>query len=361
MRKKFNKKTFFTLLLLFPISFLSKIYQFTFLSEKSFTDSNYIIQLMQNNIENKGTAFYITAEFFKKINIFHFTTIAQWNITISILFTFLLFILLLKNKKYKFTEYLFLFLTFVLLNFYVFNISKDIIQLFIFLIIYLIIVDDKKSDIKKLIFVGLIFLLEAIWFRPYYILIDYAFFISYFVLNLFIKHSHNANKKKTILILFLALFVFLLPISLTKIFYFDGYSRIVNVRDSITSILNANTEITNLISGDNFIIFSINYIINGIRIFFPLELLLKSITYLPFVFYQLLLTFLTFINVKHLNNKNIIPLAIILGYFLGSIIYEPDFGSVVRHETTLIMIFVFMNRLFYGGAVNEDIANRDSI
>ena len=40
----------------------------------------------------------------------------------------------------------------------------------------------------------------------------------------------------------------------------------------------------------------------------------------------------------------IILFALIIGYFLGSILFEPDFGSLVRHESTL---FLFYIELFY--------------
>ena len=360
MKIKYKKNTFFILLLIFPLTIISKLFQYFFLPQKYFTDSYYILRLMNNNIEKEGTAFYVTADFFKKINIFHFSSLIEWSIFLSTIFSVILFIVLLKYEKYKFSEFFFIMATIVLLNIYAFNLSKDIIQLCIFLIVYYIIISKKISNKIKIFNIFVIFVLEAIFFRPYYILIAYGFLLAYYLTDKYVKNK-NISRKKILKIIFLFLLLFLITIVLTGKIYPAGYKKIINVRDDVTLILEADTEISNLIPGNNFISFCINYILNGIRILFPIELIIKGLKYFPFVMYQLYLTVIIIKSIKNINPNNIIALSIVVGYFLGSIIYEPDFGSVVRHETTLIMLFVILNKFRdekgdkYESSTNRDI------
>jgi cell division protein FtsW (lipid II flippase) len=69
----------------------------------------------------------------------------------------------------------------------------------------------------------------------------------------------------------------------------------------------------------------------------PVELLTKGMQYIPFLFFQLAVTVYLaglFVHVDEIEDENqFLALSIFLGYFLASAIFEPDFGSWVRHES----------------------------
>lgn len=349
--KKFNKRTFNTLLVIFPIAIISKIFQYNFLGPKYFNDSKYILGLLSNNIEKKGTAFYTTAEIFNAINIFHLESLVEWSIFLSAIFSVIMFILLLKENKYNKYEYIFIYVCMILLNIYVFNLSKDIIQLVAFSIIYIITVSSKLNKKRKIVLILIVFLFESITFRPYYILIGYSFIFAYFVL----KNMMKFENKKFVRFFILSTICFLISIKLVEFISPKYYNDVTNVRDKITADLIANTEITNIIKGDNFFSFSANYVINLVRILIPIELLLKGASYLPFVVYQLYVTYIVIKNVKCLNKSNILSVSVVIGYFMASVTFEPDFGSVVRHETTLTMLYVSLNHNLYNVRLKPNI------
>ena len=43
-----------------------------------------------------------------------------------------------------------------------------------------------------------------------------------------------------------------------------------------------------------------------------------------------------------LDDKSFIGLCIFLAYFLGSVLFEPDFGSFVRHEAATLPVIILM-------------------
>lgn len=339
-KNKFYKRDVYFLLMIFPLTMICKIIQNLFLSGLTSTDSNYILYLMKNNVEKEGTAFYVTATIFSKLNIFNFSTLTEWACFLAVIFSIVFFVLLLRYKKIIFEEIVFIYISLILLNLYTFNLSKDIIQFTIFIIVFFIASSENIKDKIKITLIFIVFIFEAMFFRSYYVLIAYGFLLSVYILKKCLKNK-TTNIKKIIVFAFL---LFLIPIGISKSLIPNEYNKLVNVRDEITSVLKANTEINNIFPRNDFLGFVINYILNGIRILLPFELIIKNVKYLPFVIYQLYITiFILIKQIKNLKQENILYLAIIIGYFLGSIVYEPDFGSVVRHEITLILFFVALN------------------
>jgi len=230
-----------------------------------------------------------------------------------------------------------------LLNLFVFNLSKDIIQFLVFFIIFIIAMSKRISYKSKCTWISIVLLLETIFFRPYYILILYAFILLNIIYNKYNNSKKNHTKASIVKMVFMSLAVFLIPIAISQYIFPSQYNSLISVRETVTSGLTANTEINNIIKGNNFVTFSLNYIINGIRIFFPLELFTKGITQTIFAVYQLFLTSLLIKSIKKIREENLLSVLLVVSYFLGAIVFEPDFGSVVRHEITLLLFFVFMN------------------
>lgn len=123
------------------------------------------------------------------------------------------------------------------------------------------------------------------------------------------------------------------------------YQQIMEVRyDSIsgrdTSAAAAGaTIISNWVGGDNTTslpLFLLNYLINAVRMMIPFELAVRSVQYLPFFLFQVAVT----AYLIHLFGKlseiedetQFLAASVFLGYVLASVLFEPDFGSWVRHE-----------------------------
>lgn len=90
-------------------------------------------------------------------------------------------------------------------------------------------------------------------------------------------------------------------------------------------------------------IFVQNYLVNAVRIMVPLELLTKGVKYIPFIIYQIFVTYNIFKMSSKLNDRNIMWLVTVISFMMVSIIFEPDFGSFIRHESTLILILLQIN------------------
>lgn len=341
MNKKYNKNYFYVLSFLFPLGLFLKIFQYIFFPSKYFIDSNYILKLININInlERYGSAFYNTALIFKFINVFNFVSLKQWSYFLYITFTIICFLLLLRYKSFSIFESVFILASYSILNLYSFNLSKDIIQFVFFICIYLTILSSKNNT-KKITIILLLLIFESIFFRPYYVLIAVLLFIFYFVFTRFKTDTISKRMVKS-------LFIWVIFLLISKIIFPSHFESLIFVRNQITDMLSANTEINNIFNTNsgNITIFFINYCLNGIRILFPIELIFHGIRYLPFVIYQFMFSYIIIGNLRKVDEDNLVPLILIISYLLVSFIFEPDFGSVVRHESALFIILIYLNSL----------------
>ena len=62
-----------------------------------------------------------------------------------------------------------------------------------------------------------------------------------------------------------------------------------------------------------------------------------------------------------LDDKSFIGLCFFLAYFLGSVLFEPDFGSFVRHEAATLPILILMvfNPAMWNPSVKKQIKRED--
>lgn len=343
---KFSKKTVLGLIVIFIIAIITKIFQYTMLPIKYFYDSSLILELMNGNyIADK--AYNSTAYFFDSINFFGFNSLFQWSIFLGIVFNILIvLILLLRYKSYELGEYIFIYGTAVLLNIYVFNLSKDMIQFLSFAIIYIILCNRNIKDNYKIAIITLILILISIFFRIYYaimamVLLD-IYFIYYF--KIFNKTSIKGKKMK-VKIIINSLIVFFIEIFLISIITKSNYNSIVFARSSVNIYRETSTDAVTIIndifkSNGNYIIFILNYIVNFFRMAFPIELIAKGIKYIPFIVYQIYISYKLIDSFKNNNGKYILFSFVYLAYFMMSVIFEPDFGSFIRHETAISFIIL---------------------
>lgn len=358
MRRYYKKGTLFGCFIIFYISCIIKFLQYKVLPDKYFYDSNAILRYMNGNyIADKSYNF--TAKFFDTINIFNFKELVHWSVFFSIIFTIILFFLIIQNYEYNIKQYIFIYTSIILLNIYVFNLSKDIIQFIIFFIIYIVIINKKLNNKIKIFLISIILIYEAINFRIYYIIMLTLVFIIYFLYKKIIKNNVN-TKNSLVKILLWTITLFIVEIAIVKVISKESYIQIVTARSGVNAFregsIDAVTIINDMIKNDtNYLLFILNYIINIFRIMFPIELITKGIKYIPFIIYQFFVTINIFNLGKKLDNNNILLFAINLSFIMISTIFEPDFGSLIRHESALTLL------ILQTSIINENMKIKDNV
>lgn len=335
------------LLLIIPIAVFVQLILLPRLPQKYFYDSSYILSIFLGQRAGAG-GWAFTANFFKLLDWFHFTTLSEWSFLLSSIFTLYLLISLMKQPAFTVPDYLLVFCVTALLNIYVFRMSKELLQYIIFILAAGFIRSRLEYKIKVFI-IGVLLAAEGAWFRSYFYLICVLFLFFCFLLNL----KAVANKRRLIVLFSISCIAGLFAL---KYISYENYMQLITIRDYLTisriDNADANTLIVNLFTTNgSLLLFIANYIINLFRILFPLELIGKGAFYLAFVFFQLLVTakiIVVCVGEKEalfspsdgINQENRLQIGFcfIAAYYLVSIIFEPDFGSFIRHETAFCPI-----------------------
>lgn len=342
------------LICIFPLSLILKIAQYTVLPPKFFYDSNHIKDIMQtgNLTFIEANSYNNSALLFNAINFLNLNTLVEWSIAIAFIADIYLFFFLINKKIETIKDTIIVFCFLGLLNIFVFNLSKDIIQFSIFALVGLLIQSKKIKLSTKIIFISLVFIAESVLYRSYYILTA-AFLIIIAVCfpKLEKWFISNTGVFKKILLILLSFFVFLfIFLSLCQYIKPEEYQELMEVRNKLTArrvgSTDANTLIVNLIqdNDDNFL-YIINYFINGFRILFPIELLPKGLYYYPFFIFQIICSIgiiKCLLKYKDLDESVKLALYVMLAYVIVAILFEPDFGSFVRHEAATFPILYYL-------------------
>lgn len=337
-----NKKAIIALII--PLTILCKFFQFTVLPEKYFYDSYRIIYMtiQDNSIYAWGGSYEIVADLFKKINILNFNTLQDWAYSLAFIFIAIIIFMISRFKKFDISQCIFIICSIGLLNIYVFNISKDIVQYGFFCIMYIIIIQKKLPSFLKIILCFAVFYWESSFFRSYYILMGAFFIILYLIISIIKRKNIKINKVgvlKIILIIFVSVYLLLF---ISQYISPDDYNKVINIREENLNEM-AVSQIENWVTPNGTLnIFMINYIINAIRMMIPIELLFKGVFYVPFVFYQIFILYYMIKTIKHIGKKDsstLIAFCAFCGFLLGSFVFEPDFGSFVRHESAAFPLF----------------------
>ena len=344
MKIKINKNLLYLIMIIVVETLLVKLFMYKILPEKFFYDSNGILNSL-NNANTTDLSRKFTIMFFSKINIFGFTTIQQWGWLLSLILLVIIIKKILDNKQYNIFQMIFIIMSVALLNIYVFNIGKDVIQFIIFWIIFEIL-NSNKSDNKKILLTILILALEAAYFRVYYLIMALLILTIYLIYKLFVEKK-KLEKRNIIKLIILGIVLFFAQVFILQKVSIENYNSIMYARSSVNVSrldgIDANTIILELF-GDNtsFDKFILNYLMTFIRLLFPLELLTKGIKYIPFVVYQLLITSSLVKFRNNIGNDSITWIIITASFFMVSAIFEPDFGSFIRHESTMFLIFLHL-------------------
>lgn len=318
-----------------------KVFQFSFLPKKYFLDSGHILSVM-NGSQLTDKSYSFTAAFFRAINIFNLNDIYSWSVFLTFIFTLVLSLyFLLSKRRFSPLQYVFIFASLTLLNLFAFNLSKEIIQLLIFFVAFIIVGTNRiKRDWLKIALCSALFIFESLFFRVYYLILAALIPIIYISVNKL--KDKKTSPYKVIISAMIAFFVITFFAGLISS---DGLNSILEARSSVNEQRiamgdkNAVTMIHEVFGKNkNFFIFCLNFCLDFIRLLLPIELLFKGVIYIPFLIYQAALVTLLFRNMKCfriLDEKRVLAISIIIGFLMVSAIFEPDFGSFIRHQSCI--------------------------
>ena len=354
------------LVMLIPLTIFCKIFQFNCLPSKYFFDSSRMLSMStgSNDMQAWGDAYEIVADLFRKINFLGYTSLQDWAYTLVFIFIFIMFFMLIRLNEPDKLQLFFIFCSVGLLNIYIFNISKDVIQYGIFFLMYIVIINKKLPKILKVLLCFYIFWWESSFFRSYYILMGILFILLYMIIKT-VQFKVKKVNKKVLISIFIIIFISMYAlIYVSQFISYEDYERLINIRYTVPN-QGAVSAINNWIDDRGSLsLYMVNYIINAVRMMFPVELLLNGPFYMPFVVYQ---GFILYYLIKTIGNLNkntneivVLALSSFIAYLLVSFTFEPDFGSFVRHEaaTFPILHLIVLDKENYkfrtkGNIINE--------
>lgn len=332
------------LVMLIPLTIFCKIFQFNCLPSKYFFDSSRMLSMSieSNSMQAWGDAYEIVADLFREINFLGYTSLQDWAYTLAFIFIFIMFFMLIRLDEPDKLQLFFIFCSVGLLNIYIFNISKDVIQYGIFFLMYLVIINKKIPKLLKILLCFYIFWWESTFFRSYYILMGVLFIILYMIIKV-VQFKVKKVDKKILISIFIIIFISMYAlIYVSQFISYEDYERLINIRYTAPN-QGAVSAINNWIDDRGSLsLYMVNYIINAVRMMLPVELILNGPFYMPFVVYQ---GFILYYLVKTIGNLNkntneivVLALSSFIAYLLVSFTFEPDFGSFVRHEAATFPI-----------------------
>ena len=334
------------LVLVFVVMLAAKLLTML-LPAKYFYDNNRILGMANGTfgVDAWNGTYETAATLFRTINILDLTTMDQWSWLLGLVMTILIFFMVLRIQEPDIIQTIFLLACIGLLNIYVFNIGKDVIQFIFFFVVYLVLMLPIENQVIKILMAAGVLYFESKVFREYYILIA-ALVLAVYVILIVFRHFRKIPVAGRIVGTIISMYLLVCCVMLVSMVLMPSeYQQIMEVRYASisgrdTSATAAGTTIiNNWIGGDDTTslpLFLLNYLINAVRMMIPFELAVKGAQYLPFFLFQVAVT----VYLVHMFGKldeiedgtQLLAISIFLGYVLASVLFEPDFGSWVRHE-----------------------------
>lgn len=332
---------------IFPILIvIAKAIRYTVMKE-SLVDEGighfFLIDILNGNSYFAFDGSRLTIFIFSLINkVFNFSTYLQFEILITIIWNLILFFIIFKlKKKLNLFQFLFIIASIAVLNIFDFCLAKEPLQMLFFIAIYLIICskNNRLKNILKFFLTFFIFLAVALLFRKYYVLIAFLFMLIYIIYIILKKiNLKRYNFIIAFVFILLAIFIFLI---ISSIFMPNQYKELVRVKERISMADSAIHGIAEKVDNINFFILIVDYVVVSIKLLFPIELIFLGIKYLPYIFYQFLISYFvikSMISLKQNDENKNLALFAYLAFLIGSSMFEPDFGSWIRHEAVFCPI-----------------------
>jgi len=327
-----------------------KLVMYDLLPEKYFYDQFHLMECLQG-IGGWDSLYQAAAGFYSIFQFLGMETVKQWGWLITLLALPLLALVVFYKKSYNLAQYLFIGATFFLLAIYTFGCTKEFIQLLVFAVIYAILRAKKTGHLVKLCAVCAVLLCEGVVFRKYYaIMAALVAAFGFFYLVFFQKKPMNLKNGCLLLLLtFVSLLCGLTVLSFVRP---NEFRVIMDARYSVNVFREDNPDARTVIfeplgQNTNLLLFVGNYLINTLRMLVPVELVTKGPLQLAFIGYQLAVTATVFCAAKRMNRENYLWFAVIVGFVMTSVLLEPDFGSWVRHQSVLCLIYFTVSNLCF--------------
>lgn len=231
----------------------------------------------------------------------------------------------------------------VLSGIFIFQVSKDFIQCLVFALAFAIVISKRLSMRAKVLLLILLFIGEGLLWRTYYLIMALFIPFIYLILSRGTMAEHTSKNLWRYVIICLAItvatmavFAFVLHAVSQSDYNTIVYQHSVDREDfTATDAASGISSVILISSGSSPLAFVANWIINVFRLLVPIELFVKSLKYLPFVIYQLVITWCVVRTLPRLkgNRTTALMVAAMLAFVVTSASFEPDFGSWVRHET----------------------------
>ena len=343
------------ILIISLIAILAIVIRYTLFTDKFFGISIGLLSWLKAGAPSYNTVYdsegYAGLTLFYYIDFFNMETLIEWSIYISIIFIFVNIFLLKNIKLIALNKFLIILTSIMLWDLFAAGLTKEVIQTVFYLIIYYIITNKliKKTG-TKVILSSIVLYISSIYFRPYYILVAF-FSIVVYGINSYLRRKTLKPVLYYIYSLILYLIcigIFLQIVSLTMPI---EYSMITELRNSTGRLLlgeNTDSFIDNVFIGNGLLVYMLNYFIIYLRLLFPIELLVGGkLYYIPFIIYQLSFSYFYIKNIcrlKKLNDIKFVSLIFITSFILVSVMFEPDFGSWVRHQSACYMLLIILLR-----------------
>jgi len=283
-------------------------------------------------------------------NVFGVYTLPQFEIIVTIIWNIMLFMLLLNLKKHlTIVEAAFVAWSIIVLNTFAFTLSKEPVQMLYFILIYIVLCNEKISGTTKWILTVGVLLLSTFTFRRYFGLIALFMGVAQLAIPIIARKKINTIVVLVVLLLGCSLIYYLL-LELGPYLPFMNdtqYSELLRVRQQpdrvqARTIISASTRV------DTFPWMAINYFLILLRLMFPFELLPFGVQFFPYFLFQLTITgiFLKCLASYRENTKTVnLAMLVYLGFMATSGAYQPDFGSWIRHSSVLFPVFLVMMKI----------------
>lgn len=294
-----------------------------------------------------------TAWLFQHLNFLGLTSYTEFEVGITILWNLLLIVMLLKCVEYyNDLRSLFLVVSILALNIWDFNLAKEPVQILFFVGLFFVLISDRLT--MKGMWTGcILFLLLAVaTFRSYYMLmLLWSVFagVSYKII-----FSEKVTIKRIFVLVFCIAIAYLFLLLLMNQLSPSTYKELLRVR---TRTSTATTDIQAVFSSGNLLLFSVNYILTVLRLLFPAELLKFGVKYAIYVGVQLVLSFVylkALWEFKRLETHERIAFFLFSGFLLMSAVFEPDFGSWIRHEMTAFPLLLVVSGITKRSELEEN-------
>jgi hypothetical protein len=287
---------------------------------------------------------------YKFLTFFGPNTYNEFEVLITVVFNLLLFALLLRLKdEISLALFIFSLVSIALLNMFSFTLGKEPVQMLLFACLFYILKVGVYKEKRAVLIIVSIVAIFVLFLRAYYVYLIVFFLTMQSVTSL----KKELGSARWIIMLALSAFVFFCVLKISAIFAPDVYSTLQYLRSARRVDTHAwNTAIQPFFSSSGVTDISLTLEFIGVvfRLLMPLELITVSTRVsvflkIMFILYQLFVTVVVFVNMKRFNclpKEKRTALNLFLAFLMMSAVFEPDFGSFVRHESVCLPILLLI-------------------